>query len=145
MKMKILLPFWLFFTTVAQLTNRCSWKDNRMKTISFGWQEMKYNGCVRCYDGGKCTTSDINITRDEAMTAHELNEICTFLPLTTFKILSFSQLKISREYSLRRHQFLPSSMRRAANRMSWNVESSGNFIANVIFIIEIIITPNAME
>ena len=105
MKMKMLLPFWLFLLRLhSWLTDgaerTAEWKQS---AISFGWQEMKYNGCIRCYDGGECTTSDIKITRDEAMSAQELNKICAFFLLMTFKILSFSQLKISRDYSLRRH------------------------------------------
>ena len=68
-----------------------------MKTISFGWQEMKYkvwmHTMLRWTDGGEGTTSNIKITRDEAMSAHELNEICAFLLFTTFKVLFFSQLK----------------------------------------------------
>ena len=56
------------------------------------------------------------------MSAHELNEIGAFLLLTTFKVLSFSQLKYQlRLQSEKTCQFLPSS-RRAANRMSWNVD-----------------------
>ena len=43
-------------------------------------------------------------------------------------------------------QFLPSSMRAAnPNELKCRLATSGNFIANVIFIIEIIIIPNAME
>ena len=76
-------------------------------------------GCVRCYDGGEGTTSDIKITMDEAMSAHELNEICAFLLLTTFKVPFFSQLKYQERLQQEKTcQFLPSSMRRAANRMS---------------------------
>ena len=73
---------------------------------------------LRWTDGGKGTTSDIKITRDEAMSAHELNEICAFLVLTTFKVLSFSQLKYQQRLQPEKTcQFLPSSMR-VANRMS---------------------------
>ena len=73
-----------------------------MKTISFGWQEMKYKVWMqRCHDGGEGTTRDIKIIRDEEMSAHELNELCAFLLLTTFKVLSFSQLKYQqRLYSI---------------------------------------------
>ena len=40
--------------------------------------------------GGEGTTSDIKITRDEAISVHKLNEICAFLLLMTFIVLSFS-------------------------------------------------------
>ena len=58
-------------------------------------------------EGG--TTSDIKITRDEAISAHKLNEICAFLLLTTFKVLSFSQLKYQQRLQQKTCQFLPSS------------------------------------
>ena len=65
------------------------------------------------------TTSDIKITRDKEMSAHELNEICAFLVLATFKVLFYSQLKYQQRLQPEKTcQFLPSSMRRAANRMS---------------------------
>ena len=50
---------------------------------------------LRCL--GEGTTSDIKITRDEAISAYELNEICAFLLLTTFKELSFCQTKHQHE------------------------------------------------
>ena len=50
---------------------------------------------LRCL--GEGTTSDIKITRDEAISAYELNEICAFLLLTTFKELSFCQPKHQHE------------------------------------------------
>ena len=123
MKMKIFLPFWLFLlrlhcwlTDAAERT--AEWKQSALAGRKWS---TKY-GCVRCYDGGKGTTSDIKITRDEAMSAHELNEICAFLLLTTFKVLSFSQLKYQQRLQPEKTcQFLPSSMR-AANCMSWNVD-----------------------
>ena len=54
------------------------------------------------------------------MSAHELNENCAFLLLTTFKVLSFSQLKYQQRLQPEKTcQSLPSSMSmRAANRMS---------------------------
>ena len=81
------------------------------------------------------------------MSAHELNKTCAFLLLTTFRVLSFSpQLKYQQRLEQKTCQFLPSSMRAAnPNELKCRLATSGNFIANVIFIIEIIITPNAME
>ena len=124
MKMKILLSFWLFLlrlqcwlTDAAERT--AEWKQSALAGRKWS---TKY-GCIRCYDGGEGTTGDIKITRDEAMSAHELNEICAFLLLTTLKVLSFSQLKYQQRLQPKKTcQFLPSSIRRAANRMSWNVD-----------------------
>ena len=51
---------------------------------------------MNAYDAMKAnegTISNIKITRDETMSAHEFNEIFAFLLLITFKLLSFSQLK----------------------------------------------------
>ena len=98
----------------------------------------------------KGTTSDTKITREyEAISAHELNEICAFLLLAAFKVaILFLSTQISADQRLpeKTCQFLQSSMR-AANPMIWNVDlaTSGNFIVNVIFIIGVIITPNTME
>ena len=75
--------------------------------------------CVRRYEG-EGTTSDIKITRDEAISAHELNKICAFLLLTTFKVATlFFSTEISADQRLQQKtcQFLPSSIR-AANPMS---------------------------
>ena len=76
--------------------------------------------CVRRYEG-EGTTSDIKITRDEAVSAHELNKICAFLLLTTsFKVAAlFFSTEISADQRLQQKtcQFLPSSIR-AANPMS---------------------------
>ena len=53
---------------------------------------------------------------------------------------------ISAEMQQKTCQFLPSSMRAAnPNELKCRLATSGNFIANVIFIIEIIIIPNVME
>ena len=81
------------------------------------------------------------------MSAHKLNKTCAFLLLTTFRVLSFSpQLKYQQRLQQKTCQFLPSSMRAAnPNELKCRLATSGNFIANVIFIIEIIIAPNAME
>ena len=49
------------------------WKQSALAGMKWS---TKY-GCIWCY-GGEGTTSDIKITKDEAMSAHELNEICTF-------------------------------------------------------------------
>ena len=68
----------------------------------------------------KGTKSDIKITRDEAISAHELNEICAFLLLATFKVATlFLSTQISADQRLQQKtcQFLQSSMR-AANPMS---------------------------
>ena len=57
---------------------------------------------IEHYDRGEGTTGDIKITRDEAMSAHELNEICT----SSLQLLRYSlslNWNISRDYSLRRH------------------------------------------
>ena len=75
--------------------------------------------CVRRYEG-EGTTSDIKITRDEAVSAHELNEICAFLLLTTFKVATLflsTQLSADQRLQQKTCQFLPSSVR-AANPMS---------------------------
>ena len=49
---------------------------------------------MNAYDAMKANEGTISkITRDEAMSAHEFNEIFAFLLLITFKLLSFSQLK----------------------------------------------------
>ena len=103
MKMKILLSFWLFLlrlqcwlTDAAERT--AEWKQSALAGRKWS---TKY-GCIRCYDGGEGTTGDIKITRDEAMSAHELNEICT----SSLQLLRYSlslNWNISRDYSLRRH------------------------------------------
>ena len=99
--------------------------------------------------GSRCigTTSNIKITKDEAMSAHESNDICAFLLLMTFKVHFFSELKYQQRLQQKTcRQFLPSSMRAAnPNELKCRLATSGNFIGNVIFIIEIIIKPNAME
>ena len=58
---------------------------------------------MNAYDAMKANEGTISkITRDEAMSAHEFNEIFAFLLLITFKLISFSQLKYYKDCS-RRH------------------------------------------
>ena len=56
-------------------------------------------------EGNEGTVSNIKITRYEAMSAHEFNEICAFLLLRTFKVLSFSQLKYQQRLQQKTYQF----------------------------------------
>ena len=142
MEMKILLPFWLFLVRL-----HCCLVDAAERTTENNELWLAENEVwIRMRIG---TTSNIKITRDEAISAHELNEICAFLLLTTFLRYSLSlNPNINRDCSRRHVNFyhlLP--WEHQLILMSWNVDlaTSGNFIGNVIFITEIIITPNAME
>ena len=107
MEMKILLPFWLFLVRL-----HCCLVDAAERTTENNELWLAENEVwIRMRIG---TTSNIKITRDEAISAHELNEICAFLLLTTFKVLSFSQPKYQQRLQQKTCQFLPSSAMRAS-------------------------------
>ena len=72
--------------------------------------------CVRRYEG-EGTTSDIKITRDEAISAHELNETCAFLRLLRYPLFLSTQISEDQRLQQKTCQFLPSSMGKA-NPMS---------------------------
>ena len=57
------------------------------------------------------------------MSAHELNEICVFAPITTFKVATlFLSTQISAETTAWEDMSIFISSMIAANRMSWNVD-----------------------
>ena len=57
------------------------------------------------------------------MSAHELNEICAFPPITTFKVATlFLSTQISAETTAWEDMSIFISSMIAANRMSWNVD-----------------------
>ena len=92
MKMKILLPLWLFFTTVALLTSRCSWKDS--------WKQSALAGrkwSMNEYDAMEANEGTISNIKKPGMKQWVLTSLMKFVLSSSLRllryILSFSHLK----------------------------------------------------
>ena len=111
MKLRILFPFWLFLLRLHCWLAVSGERTAEWKQSALAGGRKGSNRCVWCL--GESTTSDMKITRDEAISAHELNEILSYS-------LSLDS-NISRDCSRGHINFYHLPMR-AANPMSWDAD-----------------------